>query len=184
MKSNFLTVNPEITLHAPRVEMAADFYRIIRTQRPYLQEWLPFVSKIHSEKDLRIHIKGTMMQNKSGNQLFTFIYYQGKLVGSLAFIKIDKHNKWAELGYWLHQELQGQGIITQSCARLIDYGFKALRLQKIRIQTTPANLKSQYIPQKLGFTQEGILRKEAIILDKPHDLIQFGLLKPEWKNPY
>ena len=72
-------------------------------------------------------------------------------MGSVAFIKLDKTNKNGELGYWITEKMQGNGIITKSCEKLIEYAFKHLDLNRIVIKMDVQNSKSKAIPTRMGF---------------------------------
>ncbi|MCY9002436.1 GNAT family N-acetyltransferase [Peribacillus frigoritolerans] len=69
---------------------------------------------------------------------------------------IDWKNKTKRIGYFLSEEVQGNGIITKSVSSLVNYLFKELDLNRTEIQVAGNNLQSISIPQRLGFVQEGI----------------------------
>ncbi|MCA1639220.1 MAG: GNAT family N-acetyltransferase [Acidobacteria bacterium] len=53
------------------------------------------------------------------------------------------------------KEFTGKGLVRKSVARLIEYGFNELKLNRIVIKCVPENVKSRAIPEKLGFVQVG-----------------------------
>jgi ribosomal-protein-serine acetyltransferase len=91
-------------------------------------------------------------------------------------------NKCASIGYWLSKELEGKGIITRSCKAVIDEGFKRLKLNRIEIRAAVENYKSQAIPQRLGFKQEGIIRQAEFVNNQFVDLYVYSMLKEEWES--
>lgn len=64
-----------------------------------------------------------------------------------------------EIGYWVAVDAIGQGIATEQAAVLTRAGFELFRLERVDIQVEPHNERSLAIPRKLGFTQEGVLRR-------------------------
>jgi RimJ/RimL family protein N-acetyltransferase len=64
-----------------------------------------------------------------------------------------------EIGYWVAADAIGQGIATEQTAVLTRAGFEVCGLERIDIQVEPDNERSLAIPPKLGFTQEGVLRR-------------------------
>ena len=64
-----------------------------------------------------------------------------------------------EIGYWVAADAVGQGIATEQTAVLTRAGFEICGLERIDIQVEPENDRSLAIPRKLGFTQEGVLRR-------------------------
>jgi ribosomal-protein-serine acetyltransferase len=77
--------------------------------------------------------------------------------------------------------LQGKGIITKSCKAIIDFSFLDLHLNRIEIKCGTENFKSKTIPEKLNFTQEGIIRQGELLYDKFIDLNLYSLLKNDIK---
>ena len=75
--------------------------------------------------------------------------------------------------------------MTRACQGLIRYGFDELNLNRIVIYVAPENLKSQAVPERLGFQKEGVLRQSIWIYDRFLDLVVYSLLASEWKaqNP-
>ncbi|HSI90037.1 MAG TPA: GNAT family protein, partial [Adhaeribacter sp.] len=109
-----------------------------------------------------------------------FIRHEGQLAGNIGLYHIDHQNKIAAIGYWLGAAFQGKGIITEACRKLIAYGFTELNLNRIEIKCGTGNLKSQAIPERLGFTKEAILRQAELVNGNFQDLYLYSLLKEEW----
>ena len=64
-----------------------------------------------------------------------------------------------ELGYWIRANHEGRGHITRACRALIDIGFEELGLHRIEIRAGLENARSRAVPERLGFTYEGIERE-------------------------
>ena len=64
-----------------------------------------------------------------------------------------------EIGYWVAVDAIGRGIATETTAVLTRAGFELPWLERIDIQVEPHNERSLAVPRKLGFTQEGVLRR-------------------------
>jgi RimJ/RimL family protein N-acetyltransferase len=64
-----------------------------------------------------------------------------------------------EIGYWVAAGAIGRGIATEAAAVLTRAGLELCGLERIDIQVEPNNERSLAIPRKLGFTQEGVLRR-------------------------
>ena len=180
MKGKSLFINKNLELRLPEKEFAHTLFQLVEIQREYLGKWLPWVEKTQYEKDSLAFLKSSILFNNGGQKLTTFIFYDKKLVGSVAFVKIDKGNRSAEIGYWLDQNMQGKGIMTQSCERLIKYGFEKMDLNRIEINVAPENSKSLVIPQKLGFHHEGTIRESLFFNNKFYHGEKFSLLSKEW----
>ena len=64
-----------------------------------------------------------------------------------------------EIGYFIRADSVGRGFATEVTAVLTRVGFEKCGLVRVDIQVDPANEVSLRIPQKLGFAQEGVLRR-------------------------
>lgn len=63
----------------------------------------------------------------------------------------------------------------------LSYAFQELKLHKVCGQAIAVNAASIAFHQRLGFSQEGVLRAQQRIESDYHDLICFGLLSHEWR---
>ena len=81
----------------------------------------------------------------------------GELVGSVAFIKIK--GSIAQLSYWLSEEHQRKGIMTEVVRAVIKFGFEQCGLARIWAFTAVDNVASQGVLVKAGLSFEGVHRK-------------------------
>lgn len=179
-RKKLLKVDESITLHLPESSMAEELFKLIDHQRDYLGKWLIWVEHTKSVKNSLTFLKEAGVFNRGGQQLTTLIKYNNKIVGSIGFVKLDKANKNGELGYWISENMQGKGIITKACEKLIDYAFKHLDLNRIVIKMDAQNTKSKAIPKRVGFTYEGTLRQDRYKKDHFRNTDLYSLLKKEW----
>jgi RimJ/RimL family protein N-acetyltransferase len=87
-----------------------------------------------------------------------------------------------EIGYWVAASALRRGIATEVTAVQTRVGFELAGLDRIDIQVDPANERSLAIPRKLGFTEEGRLRRrlEAHEDGGPlRDSVVFSMLREE-----
>jgi ribosomal-protein-serine acetyltransferase len=61
----------------------------------------------------------------------TVILYKERIAGVAGFNEIKWSNKTADIGYWLGEEFQGNGIMTKVAKTLTDYAFSELILKLI-----------------------------------------------------
>lgn len=126
--------------------------------------------------------EGTDLTNLRRHESYRwFVVYEGAVVGSVSMKNISHKMNYAEIGYGIDEEYQGKGVATDSVRLLIDMAFSESTLRKLIAYVHEENLASCRVLEKLGFTQEGLLREHYIINGKPENEILFGLLKREWK---
>jgi ribosomal-protein-serine acetyltransferase len=63
---------------------------------------------------------------------------------------------------------------------MVNYAFRELGLNRVEIQVATDNMRSRAIPERLGFTQEGILRDDVWLRDRFVDHVVYGMLAREW----
>ena len=105
------------------------------------------------------------------------IFYQDKIAGVLGYNRIDPVNGIGYAGYWLAQEYNGKGIMTESVKDLVQLGLEYYSLNRIDIRCAVDNHKSRAIPERLGFQQEGIIRGAEKVNGKHLDHVVYGLLQ-------
>jgi RimJ/RimL family protein N-acetyltransferase len=70
-----------------------------------------------------------------------------------------------EIGYFIRADAVGRGLATEVAAVLTRVGFEKCGLVRVDIQVDPTNERSTRIPLKLGFVEEGLLRRRL----EPHE---------------
>lgn len=176
----YLSVDDDIHLEKLRKAHADEVFRIIDRDRAYLRKWLPFVDQTRQVKDTQAFIDSLCsVVNRDKNAIY-LVWYRGEPAGLAGFKDIDPVNHRTEIGYWLAEHLQGKGIITRSAGKLLDFGFRNLKMNRIQIKVAEGNLKSIAIPHRLGMVCEGVERAGEFHTDRYHDLEVFSMLKSEW----
>jgi RimJ/RimL family protein N-acetyltransferase len=64
-----------------------------------------------------------------------------------------------EIGYWIRADSTGRGLATEATAVLTRVGIELCGAARIDIRIEPANEASLAIPRRLGFVEEGTLRR-------------------------
>ena len=109
------------------------------------------------------------------------LYVEGRCVGTIG-ARPNMMRGDCELGYWIAASHEGRGIVTHACRALIDHAFMEVGSHRITILAAPDNDRSRAIPERLGFTQEGVMREAGWSSPGYHDLVVYGLLDREWSR--
>ena len=80
----------------------------------------------------------------------------GAIIGAIGCHPIDWANRHCSIGYWIDAGDQRKGLVTRCCASMLDYLFDNVGLHRVEIRCGTANTRSCAIPQRLGFTREGV----------------------------
>lgn len=172
-----LLVNHEIRLKQLKLSDASRIYELIDANRLLLRECLPWVDGNKDVADTERFISGSIKKWVEQGTFDLGIWYNHILVGVIGIHDLSLINKNAYIGYWLSSDYQGRGIMTQATHEVIRYLFEELKLHRVVIRAGTKNLKSQAIPQRLGFTKEGIEREAGFLYDHYVDLQVWSLLR-------
>jgi ribosomal-protein-serine acetyltransferase len=160
---------------------AHELYQAIDANRAHLRKWLPFVDSTRSEQDSLSFIRSARIQIAENKGMHCGIFLNDTLVGVIGYHFIDWNNRVTSIGYWLTEDAQGKGLMTRSVRALLENAFHNWQINRVEIRVATDNHKSQAIPKRLGFRQEGILRQREWLYDHYVDHILYALLKTEWK---
>lgn len=114
--------------------------------------------------------------NKDKKSEYFIIDLNGKLIGSIYLMDINKNHK-ARIGYWIGREFRGKGIGTKSLKIVSKYGFKTYNLKRITANVVTFNKASARALEKAGFKLEGILRKNRYKNKKYYDDFLYAKLR-------
>lgn len=110
-----------------------------------------------------------------------------KVIGNVYFQKQepDEFMTW-ELGYVFNPSFGGRGYATESCLRILEYGFGELKARRIVAMCNPENTPSWKLLERLKMRREGHLIKNIFFkrdaMGKPqwNDTYEYALLADEW----
>lgn len=107
---------------------------------------------------------------------------QNKRLGLVSFKEINVQNQTCVWGFYIGEPDAPKGAGTMMGHLALDYAFNQLKMRKIIGMVLSFNKRSQLFHTKLGFYQEGLLKKELIRDGQYHDIIRFALFKEDWER--
>lgn len=179
MKPIELIVDENTRLKEMGFEHLRPIFNTIDREREYLGKWLPFIELTKDIAFTNQFIENYLNSDKS-NLTFA-ILYQKQFAGIIGLKDTDYDNQKTEIGYWMSERFQGNGIMTKSCKTLIHYVFDTQNINRVQIKAAIQNIKSRAIPERLGFKAEGIERDGELHSRGFVDLAIYGLLKNEFQ---
>jgi ribosomal-protein-serine acetyltransferase len=179
-----LPVAADVELRLLEEEDAAQLFALIERNRAYLREWLPWVDYETSVEDSRRFVRRSVQRYLDNEGFDMAIQYQAQLAGVISFHTVNWPNRQVEIGYWLGADFQGHGVMTRACRTMLEYAFRRLQLNRVTILCAVENVRSRAIPERLGFTQEGVIREGEWLYDQFVDLVMYSMLAREWDALY
>ena len=101
---------------------------------------------------------------------------QHHLVGAIS-LRIEAEFRKAELGYWIGVPFWNKGYATEAAARLVEFGFNDLDLNRIAAQHLSRNPASGRVMQKIGMCYEGTMLQATMKWGRFEDLDVYAILR-------
>ena len=119
-----------------------------------------------------------------GRDLYHFVMCllaDGRPIGAADLRNIDRDNGRAEFGISIgEKEEWNRGYGTEALNAICDFGFGALRLERIALDVYEGNARAIRSYEKAGFRHEGRKRRAHFSEGRYHDVLVMALLRDEW----
>ncbi len=160
-----------------------DFFALIDKNRSFISEGFPTTvadcPSLEGAQKVRTH-RLQMQQENKGRYFLLRNPSEENYIGYFSIKNLDTKLGKGEFAYFIDEDFQGQGIVSDVVGKMISYAFDNLHLNKIIICTSEDNIPSQQVALKNGFIKEGVLRNEFINHQgELEDVHYFGLIKPK-----
>ena len=115
----------------------------------------------------------------SDNRHDMVIMFNDIPVGVIGIINIDK--KKGEYYITLGEtDFKRKGISYSATKLILDYAFNDLNLEKVWLCVDEKNIAARHLYEKVGFAQEGLLRKDIYFKGEMINRCMYGILREEW----
>ena len=161
-------------------EDAGSLYALVDSNRKYLRQWLPWVDRQQGPQDSRKFIEGARKDNQAGVALTLGIKHKGELVGVIGFHEFDNDNRQTSMGFWISSSHQGKGIVSSSCARLLEYAFTDLGLNRVVMKIAEDNVPSRRVAERTGLVCEGTSRQSEWLYDHFVNQVIYATVADQW----
>jgi ribosomal-protein-serine acetyltransferase len=160
-------------------EDAAELTSVVAANREHLARWLPWAAT-YGHQDSLDYIAKAHAQLEADDGFEGAIVAGGEIVGGAGFHAIDRVNRSTSIGYWLVAEAEGKGLMTATVRAQLDHAFGVWGLHRVVIEAVLDNARSRAIPERLGFTEEGVLRQAKLLRGRYEDAALYAMLATEW----
>lgn len=161
---------------------AEELEGVIAANRTYLAQWLTWVQTTAGADARLDYIRRTLRQLAENNGFQAAIIEDGLIIGAVGFHGVDWNHRSTSIGYWLAEDRQGRGTMTEAVRVLAAHAFDLWKLNRIEIRVAVGNLRSAAIPQRLGFVEEGVLREAERHGDSFKDIALYSMLADDWRE--
>lgn len=146
-----------------------------------LQYFFGHISSEEVKKEGERFRNGLTTFNKTFLLFHLLEKHTGRNIGSCGFHTWYTDHARAELFYMLTDEsLRKKGLMRETIAEVIRYGFEVMQLNRIEAFISPENVPSLQLVKGCNFRQEGHLRQHYFKNNVHEDSLVFGLLRDEY----
>ncbi|WNB90812.1 GNAT family protein [Bacillus sp. NEB1478] len=106
---------------------------------------------------------------------------EDKLIGTCGFHNWSKTDRRTELGYELNRKYWSQGYMIESLQAILHFGFNSMAFNRVAAVIRPENASSRDLVNRLGFTEEALLKEYQKAGNDFYDMYVYSLLKKNAK---
>jgi ribosomal-protein-serine acetyltransferase len=162
---------PRLILRPPRIGDGLMLTNAISESFSLLKQFMPWAKEKpsidDSEEFVRHSAANWILKNNDEPYLPLFIFDKNTehFLGSTGYHHYNWEVPCIETGYWIRNTATGKGLMTEAVNAITQYAFKELRVKRITITCDIDNVRSQKIPERLGYQKEAILKSNRINAD-------------------
>ena len=153
-----------VRLRPIRFRDGAQWSRIRLADRAHLEPWEPAAGMDwearHAITSWPSVCSGLRSEARKGRMLPYVIELDGAFAGQLTVGNVTHgalRSAW--IGYWVASSVIGGGIATAALALGVDHCFGPVSLHRVEATVRPENTASRAVLAKVGFREEGLLRR-------------------------
>ncbi|WP_099222158.1 GNAT family N-acetyltransferase [Listeria costaricensis] len=129
------------------------------------------------EQHLRIQRQLEAMKQDQG--YYFVLLNQGDLIGEIALTGVARgHLQSAWIGYFLDEEENGKGYMTEAVKIVTELAFQELDFHRLEAGVMPHNTGSLRVLEKSGYHREGLARQNVKINGSWQDHVSLAIINP------
>ena len=139
------------------------FFELIDSNRTRLEAYFP--GTIRENRTLSVSLENMKNLDKRliDKSYYPFVVIDTENQHYAGFVdvkSIDWRVPKGEVGYFVDQDYEGQGVISQALTLVGDYMASTYGFKKLLSRASPANIGSCRVAEKAGFILEGKIRND------------------------
>ncbi|MFD7922630.1 GNAT family N-acetyltransferase [Streptomyces sp. NPDC059740] len=174
------TTEPAAELRPLEPWQAPEFLAHMDRAREHLGPWIPWATRSTDLASAHATLQLYADKQAADTGRIYGIWREGTLVGGAMFVDFDAGLGNCEVGVWTEPAGEGHGLVTGAVRYLIEYALVERGMQRVAWHTSPLNVRSRRVAERLGMQCEGVLRScfphDGVRLDKE----VWSLLAAEW----
>lgn len=180
-----------LLLRVPRAGDGQTMHDAVVESHDRLKRWFPWAQTPLSAEEYEISVRKRYAQFllKEDIMLLLFLKETGVLIGSSGLHPRGWEVPKFEIGYWLRDGYEGQGLVTEAVLGITRFGFETVGAHRIMIRCDVHNERSAAVARRAGYIYEGTFRNYERRWDNGEltDMLYFALTSsdyPSWKEKF
>lgn len=126
-----------------------------------MRPWLPFAENIPTLEESEASVRKARLQFLERSDLMLHLRDKAtdEFVGSSGLHRMDWSARSFEIGYWVRTSRSGEGLVAEAVRGIEQFAIVHLQANRLEIRCDARNVRSASVAKRLGYTQEGILRR-------------------------
>ena len=148
------------------------------------REWLAELPSPYTADDALAFIRGRSGLRATGNGLSWAVVdpETDLLLGSVGLFGLTDDLAYGEVGYWVHPDARGRGVMTAAVGLVLGHAFQTLGLQRVKAYAARGNAASRHVLTSSGMTEQGVARLETVVASGRVDALLYDVLRAEWSR--
>jgi RimJ/RimL family protein N-acetyltransferase len=164
-----------LVLQPVEPRLADGIWEATRVSLDELRPWLSWAATASPEQT-RTFAQEAARDWEAGTGYNFAVLVDGEVAGTIGLHTPMAGRQIGEIGYWLRADRTGRGYATEAGAAIVTFGFETVRLARLELRAGVENRPSQRVAERLGFQQEGRLRRGCPLPNGGYDCYIYGLL--------
>jgi ribosomal-protein-serine acetyltransferase len=154
-----------IELRPFAISDAPAFVAAILESQATVGMWMPWAHSEYAESDALAWFErcAANLADGSSHEFGVFRVSDGRLLGGAGLNQFNRIHNFCNLGYWVRQSAQRQGVATSAVRALLRLAFTHLGLTRVEIIVAEDNLPSIGVPRKAGGKHECLAANRLVL---------------------
>ncbi len=164
---------------------ADEFFAHIERARRHIAPWVPIPHRVVDPASAREWLqRWADMRARDAGQVFGIWLRQpggtDLLVGGTLFPQFSTERSTCEVGVWVEPAAEGRFLVTAACVQMIDWAVHDRGIVRVEWHTSPRNVRSRAVAQRLHMVHEGTHRSSFVLNGERQDTEVWAVLAAEW----
>jgi len=158
----------------------AEFVAAVRESMATVGAWMSWCREPYTTDDARSWFEqcAANLSAASAYDAGVFSAENGRFLGGIGINQLNRQQNFGNIGYWVRQSCQRQGIATRAVRAMAAHGFSTLKFTRLEIVAAVDNRPSRGVAEKAGAVFECIARNRIVLHGLPIAAAVYSLVPP------